>query len=571
MSLALPLCAVALTLATPVTVSDDPPTSADPIVDANSDPALDAPPADPGPLAPAGFASVDLSTLAAQPHHLVETIGTSRGGEPIHAITLCRAPADRALPAILLVGGLDGSQLASTAQVLAALEALAADESGLLDRVRVLAIPRANPDAREAALLGGLPRATNARRVDDDRDGASDEDGPRDLDGDGLVTSMRRVAPPGRTATHVVDAADPRIVRRADRAKGEVATHEVFVEGLDADGDGRIAEDASGGVDLDRNFPHRYPEFASDAGPYPLSEPESLAIAKFVRAHPAIATAIVFGRHDTLAKFPDTKDRDFTGRTPMVYHADDHDLYREFAASWKESTGIEKSESADLAGSLVLWLADHRGIAAVAANGWSRPEAPPLPEGAASPVETGDAEQAAWLAVVDRLYGGRGFAPWRAFEHPTLGAVEIGGFAPFLRESPTATQAAELAKRTAPFAVALAGRRPEIVASDAVVTPLADGLARVELRVTNAGNLATTTNMGRATGVVPPVVIRLGVEPAAVLSGRPVVKLDRLAAGESHDASWIVRMPAEGPLAITVSGPFFDDIRIDARRAGDDR
>ena len=524
--------------------------------------------ADPGPLAPAGFASSDLAALAARPHHTIETIGTSRGGEPIHAITLTKAPAGRKLPALLLVGGMDGGQLASTAQVLAALEALAADDTGLLERVRVFAIPRANPDAREAALTGRQPRAENARRVDDDRDGVSDEDGPRDVDGDGFVVAMRRVAPPGRTATHVVDAADPRIVRAPDRAKGETATHELMVEGLDADGDGRIAEDGSGGVDLDRNFPHRYPEFADDAGPHPLSEPEALAIAKFVRDHPEIATAVVFGRHDTLAKFPDTKDKDFTGRTPMVYLVEDHDLYRDLAKSWKDATGLERSAGADLAGSLVLWLANHRGIAAVAANGLSRPEAPPLPEGAPPAPETGDGEQAAWLAVSDRLYGGRGFIAWRAFEHPTLGPVEIGGFAPFFRESPTAADASLLAKRTAPFVTALAARRPEIVASDAVVTPLADGLARVEFRITNAGNLATTTNMGRIAGVVPPVVVRVGVAPADVLAGRPVVKIDRLAAGESRDFSWIVRMPASGATTVTVSGPFLDTIERTVKTEG---
>ena len=89
------------------------------------------------------------------------------------------------------------------------------------------------------------------------------------------------------------------------------------------------------------------------------------AFARFVRDHPEITSAVVFGRHDTLVNFPDTKDKDSTGRTPVAYLAEDHAIYRDFAKLWKESTKIEKSEQADLAGSLVLWLADHRGIAAV--------------------------------------------------------------------------------------------------------------------------------------------------------------------------------------------------------------
>ena len=349
-------------------------------------------------------------------------------------------------------------------------------------------------------------------------------------------------------------------MRPANRDKGEVATHEVFVEGADRDGDGVHCEDGAGGVDLDRNFPHRWPEFSRDAGPYQLSEPETLAIAGFVRDHPEIVTAVVFGRHDTLASFPDTKDMDATGRTPMVYHRDDHGLYRDFGKLWKESTKVERSAGADLAGSLVLWLANHRGIAAVAANGWARPEPPPLPEGTPALPETGDAEQSAWLAVSDRMRDGAGFVPWKTFEHPELGAVEVGGFAPFFRESPTPAEAAELARKSAAFVTALATKRPKIEVSDAVLTPLADGLARVEVRVTNTGSLATTTEMGRITRSVPPVVVRLSLPPDAVFSGRPVEKIERLAAGASEEFAWTVRLDRGASVDVSVSGPFFNPI-----------
>ena len=495
-------------------------------------------------------------------------IGVSREGRPIHLVTLGNADPSRRRPALLLVGGADGEQLASPASVLEALRSIARDSPGLLDDVRIYAVPLANPDAYAAALSTGQIRRTNARVVDDDRDGVADEDAPRDIDGDGLVTTIRRIAPPGRAATHVVDAADPRIVRPANREKGEVATHEVFVEGADLDGDGVHGEDGAGGVDLDRNYPHRWPEFSRDAGPYQLSEPETLAIARFVRDRPEIVTAVVFGRHDTLVNFPDTKDMDATGRTPMVYHRDDHGLYRDFAKMWKDATKVERSANADLAGSLVLWLANHRGIAAVAANGWARPEPPPLPEGTPAPAETGDAEESAWLAVSDRMRDGAGFVPWKAFAHPELGAVEIGGFAPFFRESPTPADGAELAKNSAAFVAALAARRPKIEVSDARVTPLADGLARIEVRVTNAGNLATTTEMGRVTRSVPPVVVRLSLPPEDVFSGRPVEKIERLAAGVSEEFAWTVRLDAGASVEVSVTGAFFDPILRTATAPG---
>jgi Zinc carboxypeptidase len=560
------------------------------------DPPPPPPAVAPGPLAPAGYPSVDdvrarLREIAkaAGARGSVAQIATSREGRAIDVLTLGDQDLAKKQPAMLLVAGMDGVNLGSTEQLLAAIEATLRDNAKALDGMRVYAIAQANPDARAWAMANKRPRATNARVVDDDRDGASDEDAPRDLNGDGLVTLIRRVAPPGSGATHVVDAVDPRIVRGANKEKREVATHEVFVEGDDADRDGVVAEDATGGVDLDRNFSHRWPEFAADAGPYQLSEPEALGIAEFVRKHPDITTAVVFGRHDTLVNFPDTKDKDSTGRTPVAYLAEDHDLYRDFGKAWKESTKIEKSDGADLAGSLVLWLADHRGIAAVAANGWTRPEVPKPPEppkdepkeGEPKPEaprpeatkETGDGEQSAWLALSEKVYSA-GFAPWTAFKHPVYGDCEIGGFVPFFRESPTLAQARDLGARTAPFIAALAAKRSAIDASEPKFTALADGLAKIEFRVVNSGTMATTTEMGRITGVVPPVIVRLidpstgkGLSPEAVLSGQPVNKLARVAAAEAREFTWIVRLPAGGAVQIATSGPTFDTITRTAKGA----
>jgi len=556
-----------------------------------------APPLEPGPMAPIHYPThesvgdrlIGLANVAKGRASIVR-VATSREGRTVQALVLGEQDMTKRRPAMLVVAGMDGVNLGSTEQCLAAVEVLLRDHAPMLDAMRLYVIAEVNPDARNFAITRKHPRATNARVVDDDRDGKYDEDAPGDYNGDGFVNMLRRVAPPGEQATHVVDAVDPRIVRPANRDKGEVATHQVFTEGVDNDLDGRSAEDGEGGVDLDRNFPHRWPEFAPDAGPYQLSEPESLGIAEFVRARPDIVWAVVFGRHDTLAAFPDTKDKDFTGRTPLVYLTEDHDLYRDAAKLWKEKTGLEKSQNADLAGSLVLWLANHRGIAAVAANGWTRPDLPKKPEpakadaddagaekpdsakttAAASPPakETGDAEQSAWLTLAEEVYR-MGFQEWTPWKHPIHGACEIGGFTPFFRESPTIVQASDLGVRSAPFLAALADKRPRIETSDARITRLADGLARIDFRVTNAGTIATTTEMGRITDVVPPVVVRLLVDgkplsPEAVLAGRPVEKLPRIEASASREFSWIVRLPASGAVDVSVAGPFFDEIRMRA-------
>jgi hypothetical protein len=544
--------ACALTTFGPVAAADDPPTPAA------------APSAR---LAPAGFVSGDelLARLDAlmKPNGVgasSRTIGYSIEKRPINVFILGDQDMGKRRPALLLVGGMDATQLASPSCVAESVAAIIRDNPALLEKVRIYAIPLANPDARAIALATGLPRATNARMIDNDRDAATDEDSPADLDGDGAITGMRMVAPASKSATHLVDGVDPRIMRTPNRDKGERATHILSVEGRDADGDTGIGEDPREGVDLDRNFPHRYSEFSLDAGQFQLSEPEAMAIATFVREHPEILTAVVFGRHDTLVNFPDTKDNDSTGRTPMVYHPDDHGLYREIAKLWKDTAKIERSANQDLAGSLVLWLANHRGIAAVAANGWSRPELPKPPEGTPAPPETGDPERAAWLAVSDTMYGGAGFRPWTAFDHPTLGKVEIGGFAPFFRESPNAEQADAVAKASGAFVAALAERQPSLEVSGPEVTVLADGLIHVALRITNTGVVPTATAMSTIADVTPPIIVRVPVKPEAVFSGRPVEKIERLAAGESREFTWILRVDPKEPPAVSVTGAWFDPI-----------
>ncbi len=48
----------------------------------------------------------------------------------------------------------------------------------------------------------------------------------------------------------------------------------------------------------------------------------------------------------------------------------------------------------------------------------------------------GDETEKAMLAFSDSELQGKGFIPWKAFKHPTLGDVEIGGFVPFTARHP---------------------------------------------------------------------------------------------------------------------------------------
>ncbi len=240
----------------------------------------------------------------------METMGKTLGGRDIWLVEVANlngVPVEER-PGLLVVANLEGDQLVGSEIALHTIEYLLTNypaDSAVKERLDnhvVYVIPRLNPDAAElmfADVRSG--RCTNTRPFDDDNDGRTDEDGPEDLNGDGLITVMRVVDPSGAYAVH---PGESRLMKRAEAAKGESGSYEIYWEGVDNDGDGFINEDPAGGVDLNRNFQHEYPYYEPDAGPHMISELESRALMDFVIAHRNIAVVLAYGASDNLVNAP---------------------------------------------------------------------------------------------------------------------------------------------------------------------------------------------------------------------------------------------------------------------------
>lgn len=241
------------------------------------------------------------------------SIGRSYGGQNILVLEIAAGrnklkPEDRS--AILVTANIEGPHLPGTEAVLRLAESLLTayekDKvwTDFLNSRTVYLIPLLNPEAAAAFFATPkMERTVNNRPVDEDNDGLVDEDGPEDLNGDGLITSMRVRSPEGRW---IIDPAEPRLMRLADPKKGEKGEYEVYSEGLDNDGDGLINEDGPGGVDLNRNFPHDFEYFQKQAGLYPVSEPETEALLKFMFDHNNIALVINFSNENNLLNMQQT-------------------------------------------------------------------------------------------------------------------------------------------------------------------------------------------------------------------------------------------------------------------------
>lgn len=312
----------------------------------------------------------------------IKAIGTSIEGRSIWAFEIkvpgAVDPDDR--PGLLIVGGIDGHHLVGSECAVDVIETLfkrldAGDDTvaDLLTKYVVYVVPRVNPDGMERYFNDTLryEYVRNARPDDQDRDTVADDDGPDDLNGDGIITQMRVYDPV--KADMMADEKDPRLNASPDRDKGQRAAFYVIDEGRDNDGDGVYGEDPLGGVDLNMNYMHGYVEHKDGAGIHQVSEPESLALLRYVLDHQNIAAVVVYGRHDTLVNPPDGNGNHPSG-APKNLDSGDTGLYKAMSEKFKEITGLTSAPRESWDGSFVAWAYAQFGVPAFSTTVWTRPE-----------------------------------------------------------------------------------------------------------------------------------------------------------------------------------------------------
>lgn len=619
----------------------------------------------------------------------VVRIGTSAEGRPVEVIAIGEAAigADGLSrderPALVIVAGMQGHHAVGRATARAVGERLMRDHPDLLSGRTVYILAEANPDgaARWSDQRGPVAESGRApATLDEDADGRTNEDGPNDLNGDGLITMMRvRGAIPayGIEPSLMIDPDEPRLKRKPDAAKGEVATHSVWVEGIDDDGDGRFNEDgwggaSGGGVDFDRHFPIHWPEHEDGAGLYPLQRPAARAVVEWAQSRGNIVGVLVYGPHDTLASVPPAGKFGPVGRVSTGIENDDKSGYELVSEAFKKASGISKSAGeVDRGGSFLQWSYADLGVWTFGTPVWVRPDlmgsgggkddasagepepspldeaiardraalaergvpqeliafihattderaaivaemdamtpeernermnllrnapmdvqqrvmalaqgqpdpmAPkvePVPEPekpAAKPKKRGDSDEAKWLAWIDDERAGSGFVEWTEVDHPQLGTVEVGGFAPGVRVNPPEESLEGLADKQAAFVAELLGMLPTLVFDEPRVERVGDGLWRVSLTARNTGSLATVPASGvkarRLPGLIMALDPDLAVPNESIVSGRRVQTVETIAPGGEARAEWMIAGDEGSSVRIAVRSARFGDRGFDVR------
>jgi hypothetical protein len=220
-------------------------------------------------------------------------IADSPGGEPINVLEIGKDLKN--VPAVFVGANFEGKTPLSTEGALY-LAKMLLDSAKYTQKVKWFILPLPNPDATAGYFSKTKwERTVNNSAVNDDKDDQLNEDGPDDLNGDGWITQMRKEDPEG---SYIISDKDPRIMVKADPAKGERGKYKLYPEGLDNDGDGEINEDGPGGINVGINFPHLFKSNLKETGLWPGEAPEAFGVMKFVYDHPEITMVYTLGTSD---------------------------------------------------------------------------------------------------------------------------------------------------------------------------------------------------------------------------------------------------------------------------------
>ncbi len=465
----------------------------------------------------------DILTDAADSHpDLVEkfSIGKSYEGRDIWSVSVTNRATGEAKdkPAMLIDGNIHATEVTATSVAIYHLQSLILGFgkndtiTRCLDTRAFYIVPRVNPDGAEMA-LSDTPRfvRSSTRPYPFDEEPVSGLIS-EDIDGDGRILSMRLHDSNGRWKKH---KDEPRLMVPREPTEEGGEYYQVFSEGNIENYDGVNIQPAKPrqGLDMNRNWPSAWEKDNKQpgAGPFPLSEPETYALAQFVYQHPNIFTWIAGHTFSGVLLRPGMTMSD--DKLPLA----DMQHYHLVGEKGTEITGypalsvysdFRVNKQAEVHGStewgytnfgLFLWApeywAPHRtaGVNIEKYVEWFQKH----------PAE----DEMKMLAWSDQLEDAA-YVDWYEHEHPQLGTVELGGWNKLMPifNPPLSLLEKEIAPFTEWFTWQLL-LSPKLKLRSTSVTHLESDLWRIQVVVENTGYLPTNgTEQALKAGAVRGVV-----------------------------------------------------------------
>ena len=370
-----------------------------------------------------------------------------------------------------------------------------------------------------------------------------------DLDGDGRILSMRIVDPCGIWKISELD--DRLMVRRAPDEDGGIY-YRLLPEGrlYDWDGHGIPFAPSKWGLDWNRNWPHDFAVESEQAGagPMPLSEPETRAVADFITRHPNVCGV------QSLHLFSGVILRPYCGKSDETFPTQDKEVYELLGKRGAELTGypcvsiyhgFRYDPRKFIRGGFLDWVYEDLGLFAFSTELWDAFKAAGIEDRDFIKFimyERDPEDELKLLKWSDEEVDGIGFKRWERFEHPQLGEVEIGGWD--MRNcwaSPPPKFRKEIAERNGAFALAHAKASPLVRIDDLAAGRLSKGLYRISCTVRNYGFLSTAVTVKAVERkLVRPLTAEISVQRGCSLeSGKRKQEIGHLEGRSNKLRSWL--------------------------------
>lgn len=381
-------------------------------------------------------------------------------------------------------------------------------------------VPTVNPDGRQYFLEspGGSARSGHVP-VDDDNDGLYDEDGPNDLNGNGVIEQIRKHVP-GK-GTHRLSRLDARIMEAVPF--GETGDYILLgSEGIDDDGDGRVNEDGPGSYDPNRNWGSDWqPEYVqSGAMHYPFELPEARAVNNFLVAHPN--TAGVQSYHNSGGMILRGPGAESTGEYP----AGDVRFYDEIGKQGERIIPFYRylviwSGLYTVHGGFIDWTNDGLGIISFSNELWSGEQyftSQALKDQQKEP-SSPIAQNVSRYFFDDYLEFGDQFLEWKEFDHPQYGKVELGGtWRKTQGRVPPRFMNEELCHRNMAFTLYQADQMPMVKLGETTLEKVGGDVYRIWVDITNPKVASTIMAKAAQNNVVRPDLLALEGKDVEVIS-----------------------------------------------------
>ncbi|HBY95275.1 MAG TPA: carboxypeptidase [Chloroflexi bacterium] len=512
----------------------------------------------------------------------LRSIGKSYEGRDLWLMTLTNTATgtDTARPAFWVDGNIHATEVTASMAALYLIHRLLTgyDQdpqiTRLLDEQVFYILPRMNPDGAALA-LADHPRyvrsGTRPYPYEERQEGLH----PEDIVGDGHILQMRI---PDPTGDWKISERDPRLMvkRRLGEEGGQC--YRLFPEGLIEGYDGHIIKMARAleGLDFNRNFPQEWmPEGRQyGAGPFPTSEPEVRAVVEFITTHPNIGAGLTYHTYSRAILRP------YGTKSDDEFPVEDLWVFKAIANRGSELTGYRNASvyhdfryhpKETIKGVFDDWIYDYLGNYAFTVELWDLPTAAGIKDRKFIEWfrEHPLSDDEAILEWIDRQNDGAGLVPWRPFDHPQLGPVEIGGWDMMYtwRNPPPRHLLGEIAPQS-DFAIAFAALLPRLTWRAVELTPLGAGVYHLLAVIENQGFLPTHISQ-KAIEIksVQPVRIELSLpEGAALQSGTLKTEVGHLAGRQNKlsqayygtsptdnraKAEWTLIAPHGGTLILT--------------------